>query len=355
MRFFHRPYVPVAQRKIQAQKAGAKLARESGRSAAPVVIDGRAIAKSFWGCAWCDHLEAFSDYANRLPRGRTYVRNGSVIDLRIEPGQVIALVQGSSLYRIRIEFQPMQADRWKAFKQRSSGKVTNLVDLLQGRLSKEILADVTRRDTGLFPAPAEITMDCSCPDWAGMCKHLAAVLYGVGSRLDDQPELLFVLRGVEVGELVAAATASAAGPISGEATVATDPTLAGEDLSALFGVELDSGSPSPSPSPTVHASPQDCSAGDVAPVVPAPPAGTSPRPQAEPTPAIGNATARRPATQRPKVTRAKQPKPRKPGPTRSAKRPKTPVKRAATTQKAPRPDPSPQAKGSARSKARSKG
>jgi hypothetical protein len=177
--------------------------------------------------------------------------------------------------------------------------------------------------------------------------------YGVGSRLDDQPELLFVLREVEVGELVAAATASAAGPISGEATVATDPTLAGEDLSALFGVELDSGSPSPSP--TVHVSPQAGSARDVAPVVPAPPAGTSPRPQAEPTPAIGNAPARRPATRRPKVTRAKQPKPRKPGAPRSAKRPKTPVKRATTTQKAPRPQPSHQAKGSARSRARSKG
>jgi uncharacterized Zn finger protein len=350
MRFFHRPYVPVAQRKIQAQKASAKLTRESGRSAAPVVIDGRAIAKSFWGCAWCDHLEAFSDYANRLPRGRTYVRNGSVIDLRIEPGQVIALVQGSSLYRIRIQFQPMQADRWKAFKQRSSGKVTNLVDLLQGRLSKEILADVTRRDTGLFPAPAEIKMNCSCPDWAGMCKHLAAVLYGVGSRLDDQPELLFVLRGVEVSELVAAATASAAGPISGEANVATDPTLAGEDLSALFGVELDSGSPSP----TVHTSPQAGSAGDAATVVPVPSSGTSQRPPAEPTPAIGNATARKPATQRHKVTRAKQPKPSKPGATRSEKRPKTAVKRANTKQKKPRPQPSHRAKGAARSKARSK-
>jgi uncharacterized Zn finger protein len=162
--------------------------------------------------------------------------------LFVAPGQVTALVQGSSLYKIDIRFQPMKAERWQAFKQRSAGQVTNLIDLLQGKLSKEILADVTRLETGLFPAPSEIKMTCSCPDWAGLCKHLAAVLYGVGSRLDHQPELLFVLRGVEVAELIAAATASAAaGPLTGEAQTAADSALAGEDLSALFGVDLDDG------------------------------------------------------------------------------------------------------------------
>ena len=141
----------------------------------------------------------------------------------------------------------MKAERWQAFKQRSAGQVTNLIDLLQGKLSKEILADVTRLETGLFPTPSEIKMTCSCPDWAGLCKHLAAVLYGVGSRLDHQPELLFVLRGVEVAELIAAATASAAaGPLTGEAQTAADSALAGEDLSALFGVDLeDSGGSKP--------------------------------------------------------------------------------------------------------------
>lgn len=242
MRYFSRPYVSAAKRQSLSKKAAAKLSKESGRATAPVVIEGRAIAKSFWGCAWCDHLETISDYENRLPRGRTYARNGSIIDLHITPGQVTALVQGSSLYRIDIRFQPMQAERWQAFKQRSAGHVTNLIDLLQGKLSKEILADVTRRETGLFPAPSEIKMTCSCPDWAGLCKHLAAVLYGVGSRLDHQPELLFELRGVEVAELIAAATASAAaGPITGEAQTAAESALAGEDLSALFGVDLDDG------------------------------------------------------------------------------------------------------------------
>lgn len=243
MRDFSSPYVSVAERLSLGREAAAKLSKKSGRAAAPVVIEGRAIAKSFWGCAWCNHLEAFSDYANRLPRGRTYARNGSIVDLFVAPGQVTALVQGSSLYKIDIRFQPMKAERWQAFKQRSAGQVTNLIDLLQGKLSKEILADVTRLETGLFPAPSEIKMTCSCPDWAGLCKHLAAVLYGVGSRLDHQPELLFVLRGVEVAELIAAATASAAaGPLTGEAQTAADSALAGEDLSALFGVDLDDGS-----------------------------------------------------------------------------------------------------------------
>ncbi len=246
MRDFSSPYVSVAERHSLGQKAAAKLSKKSGRAAAPVVIEGRAIAKSFWGCAWCNHLEAFSDYANRLPRGRTYARNGSIVDLFVTPGQVTALVQGSVLYRIDIRFQPMKAERWQAFKQRSAGHVTNLIDLLQGKLSKEILADVTRLETGLFPTPSEIKMTCSCPDWAGLCKHLAAVLYGVGSRLDHQPELLFVLRGVEVAELIAAATATAAGPLAGEAQTAADSALAGEDLSALFGVDLeDSGGSEP--------------------------------------------------------------------------------------------------------------
>ena len=243
MRYFSSPYVSVAERLSLGREAAAKLSKKSGRAAAPVIIEGRAIAKSFWGCAWCNHLEAFSDYANRLPRGRTYARNGSIVDLFVAPGQVTALVQGSSLYKIDIRFQPMKVERWQAFKQRSAGHVTNLIDLLQGKLSKEILADVTRLETGLFPTPSEIKMTCSCPDWAGLCKHLAAVLYGVGSRLDHQPELLFVLRGVEVAELIAAATASAAaGPLTGEAQTAADSALAGEDLSALFGVDLDDGS-----------------------------------------------------------------------------------------------------------------
>jgi uncharacterized Zn finger protein len=335
MRYFRRPYVPAAQRHSLGKKAATRLSKESGRPAAPVVIEGRAIAKSFWGCAWCDHLEAFSDYANRLPRGRTYARNGSVIDLHIQPGQVNALVQGSSLYRISIRFQPMPADRWTAFTQRSAGKVTNLVDLLQGRLSKEILTDVTQRDTGLFPAPSEIKMSCSCPDWAEMCKHVAAVLYGVGARLDHQPELLFQLRGVEVAELVAAATASAAATLPGDAQGSAHPALAGEDLGALFGVELDDGNTAPrSTEPT----PRD-GLRSPAPDVCDPPPDALPATETDP-PAIGEATSRkvqvgrRPRTR--KATTTQKTGDRAQRANSTAKRPKTrATTRRAGVQKAP--------------------
>ena len=255
MSFEYRPYVSAAERRRMGAKAAAGLSKRTGRAPAPIRIEGRAIAKTFWGSAWCKNLEDYSDYANRLPRGRTYARNGSVVDLHITTGQVEALVQGSSLYKIQITFSTLSPARWTTFKQRSAGRVTNLIDLLQGRLSKEILADLTHRDTGLFPAPSEIKMTCSCPDWAGMCKHLAAVLYGVGARLDEKPELFFTLRGVEVSELIASATATAAlEPAAG--TQPVNDALAGEDLSALFGVELDSGAaPVPSkPATSVEAS-----------------------------------------------------------------------------------------------------
>ncbi len=240
MSFEYRPYVSVAERRRMGAKAAVGLSKRTGRAPAPIRIEGRSIAKTFWGSAWCKNLEDYSDYANRLPRGRTYARNGSVVDLHITTGQVEALVQGSSLYKIQITFSTLSPARWSTFKQRSAGRVTNLIDLLQGRLSKEILADLTHRDTGLFPAPSEIKMKCSCPDWAGMCKHLAAVLYGVGARLDEKPELFFTLRGVEVSELIASATATAAHETAA-GTASVGNALEGEDLSALFGVELDSG------------------------------------------------------------------------------------------------------------------
>lgn len=230
------PYVPVAERRRKAEAAAKKIAKKSGRALEPVNLPTRKIAITFWGKAWCDNLESYSDYANRLPRGRSYVRNGSVIDLQITRGKVEALVQGSELYKIAIGFSPLAAKRWADFKTRSAGQVTNLLDLLQGRLSKEILSDLTTRGTGLFPSPSEIKLDCSCPDWADMCKHVAAVLYGVGARLDEDPELFFTLRGVEIEELITAASTSATAP----ASAPTDAALAGADLTEIFGVEIES-------------------------------------------------------------------------------------------------------------------
>ena len=243
-----KPYVSVAERRRKAEKAAKKLAGK-GRAVSPVRIAGRAIASTFWGKAWCANLESYSDYENRLPRGRTYTRNGSVIDLQITGGKIEALVQGSDLYKISLHITALPAKRWEQFTKACAGKVTNLLDLLQGRLSKEVLADITAKGTGLFPAPAEIKLGCSCPDWADMCKHVAAVLYGVGARLDMKPELFFTLRGVEMQDLISAASASATAPLAATG----DDTLADADLAEIFGVEIESASapaPAPRKSPT---------------------------------------------------------------------------------------------------------
>ena len=234
-----KPYVSVAERRRKAEKAAKKLAGK-GHAVSPVRIEGRAIATTFWGKAWCSNLESYSDYENRLPRGRTYARNGSVIDLQITGGKIEALVQGSDIYKIALHITALPAKRWEQFTKGCAGKVTNLLDLLQGRLSKEILADITAKGTGLFPAPAEIKLGCSCPDWADMCKHVAAVLYGVGARLDTKPELFFTLRGVDMQDLISAASASATAPVAS----VTDDALAGADLAEIFGVEIET-APSP--------------------------------------------------------------------------------------------------------------
>lgn len=228
------PYVPVAERRRKAERAMEKQ-RKKGQPVAPVVITGRTIAATFWGKAWCENLEHYSDFANRLPRGRTYVRNGSVIDLQIAPGVVNAQVSGSHLYRVRVTVKQVPGAHWKALCQDCGGAVASLVELLQGRFSKGVMERLCRQGAGLFPAPREIEFACSCPDGAYMCKHVAAVLYGIGARLDGSPELLFTLRGVEGRELLAHA---AAGVVVAVPEAASHRVLEEDDLSALFGLDL---------------------------------------------------------------------------------------------------------------------
>ena len=229
------PYVSVAQRQAKANREVEKL-RKKGQTISPIHIEGKAIATTFWGKAWCDNLESYSDYDNRLPRGRSYVRNGSVCDLQIGPGVVTALVCGSALYRVKIKIRPLAKETWAAVKRQCAGQIGSLVELLQGKLSKSVMEVVTRKAGGLFPAPGEIDLNCSCPDWADMCKHVAAVLYGVGARLDHQPEMLFTLRNVDHLELIA--EASGAGAI-GESARPGKKTIAAGDLADVFGVELE--------------------------------------------------------------------------------------------------------------------
>src|SRR5216684_3106768 len=169
-------YVPVGERRAKALLQAKKLEKR-GRVLEPVTLAGKRIASSFWGKEWCQNLESYMDFTNRLPRGRTYLRARAVLDLRIGPVRIDKLAR----------------KRWGALIKRCAGRIDSVVELLRGRLSETVLEALVDRRAGLFPAPREIDYTCSCPDYASLCKHIAAVLYGVGARLDEKPELFFTL------------------------------------------------------------------------------------------------------------------------------------------------------------------
>ncbi len=227
-------------RKPSAHARRQKLAREArrfareGRQMSPVAIDGRTIARSFWGKAWCTNLESYRDFENRLPRGRTYVRSGAVLDLKIAAGKITALVCGTDLYHVTIAVKPLVPAHWDRIKTQCAGNVGSIIELLEGRLSERVMQIITHRDDGLFPKPAEIQMECSCPDWATMCKHVAAVMYGVGARLDREPELLFTLRNIDHAELIAQAA-----DLTVTRKTAGRKTLADDVLGDVFGIDLE--------------------------------------------------------------------------------------------------------------------
>ncbi|MEI8299601.1 MAG: hypothetical protein WCH32_16475 [Pseudomonadota bacterium] len=234
MHFHWKPYVPVAKRREQAERTVARL-KKAGKDLTPVTAGRGAIARTFWGKAWCQNLERYSDYANRLPRGRSYLRNGSVIDLSIAAGEVAAQVLGSSLYRIQVKIAGVPAPKWQGIVQDCAQSIDSLVELLQGKFSTAVMERISRPGAGLFPSPQEIAFSCSCPDSALMCKHVAATLYGIGVRLDAEPALLFGLRKVEADELIA--RAGEAGPLVQRAPRASR-ILDTSQVADVFGIEL---------------------------------------------------------------------------------------------------------------------
>jgi uncharacterized Zn finger protein len=220
------PYVSVGERRRKAERHAAKL-----DDASPVIVKGSRIANTFWGRSWCQNLERYGDYANRLPRGRTYVRSGCVVDLKIASGIVTALVSGSRLYDVEVHIHPIPAKKWKALCSEVAGSIDSLVELAQGAFPKATMEALCRQQTGLFPAPTEIKFTCSCPDSARMCKHISAVLYGVGARLDEKPELLFTLRKVNQEDLIADAGSRIVKPKAAK-------VLKTENLSEIFGIDI---------------------------------------------------------------------------------------------------------------------
>ncbi len=222
-------YVSVAKRKEKREKF---LNRKSTKRDTfnPITVEGRLIARTFWGKAWCSHLESFDDYESRLTKGRSYVRNGSVIDLKIKAGEINALVFGTSLYKVTINVVPLFEAQWQALIKECNQQIDSLVELLQGKFSDGVIAILTQKNKGMFPSFDDMDIRCSCPDYSYLCKHAAAVLYGVGNRLDQAPELLFLLRSATHLDLIKAP--------SFENVVNTNQTELKEDLSTLFDIDL---------------------------------------------------------------------------------------------------------------------
>lgn len=233
-------YVPVAERKRKAQKAVDTLKKKKP-DIAPIIIEGRKLTRTWWGKSWNDNLESYSDYSNRIGRGRSYVRSGAVLDLQITPGNIHALVQGSRKkpYQVDIAIQPLTKGTWEAITKACAGKIHSLQELIEGKFPKALADLFTLQGKGLFPAPKEISLQCSCPDWAVMCKHVAAVLYGVGVRLDDNPSLFFVLRKVNIEELISETITGKSQSLLEKSKTKSSRVIDYIDVSSLFGIEVE--------------------------------------------------------------------------------------------------------------------
>ena len=234
-------YEDVRERKDRLQREIAKRVKRGEKfEVLPAPAGQKKLCTTFWGQAWCRNLESYQDYESRLPRGRSYLRQGNVYNLEIEAGELSAVVAGSELYDTSICIQPLPKKQWKKIVQSGAGQVGSMLDLLAGKLGDGLMTLLTDPKDGLFPKPKEIRFDCSCPDFADMCKHVAAVLYGVGVMLDTKPELLFTLRGVDQAELLSSASDSTITDLTSEVG-----DLAGADISAIFGIDLATQAPPP--------------------------------------------------------------------------------------------------------------
>jgi uncharacterized Zn finger protein len=237
---YYPSYVTVGEKREKAAKKLAKL-RKQDPNIQPVVIEGSALAKTWWGKSWNKNLESYADYSNRIGRGRSYVRNGAVLDLKIQPGEVKALVQGSESkpYNVTIEIKPIQKNNWIKIKASCQGQLESLPELLEGNFPKTLATVFMAKGEGLFPSSDEIKLSCSCPDWATMCKHVAATLYGIGARLDENPMLFFTLRNADVHELIFQAVDDHKRELLKIAENKSARVLDNMDLEDMFGIDLD--------------------------------------------------------------------------------------------------------------------
>ncbi len=233
-------YVSVAEKKAKAARKLKQL-RKKNPAIQPIVLEGRAIAKTWWGKSWNLNLERYADYSNRIGRGRSYVRHGAVLDLQISAGQVKSLVQGSRTkpYTVTIKIKGITKEIWQNMKAACAGKLDSLPELLSGKFPKALGEVFTAQGRGLFPSPQEIGFDCSCPDWAYMCKHVAATLYGIGTRLDDDAGLFFKLRKVKIDDLIQQTLKDQSYKLLEKAEKMSPGKIAESDLSGMFGIDME--------------------------------------------------------------------------------------------------------------------
>ncbi len=233
-------YVSVGQKMAKAEKKLKQL-RKKMPDIRPVILTGSSLARTWWAKSWNDNLERYADYDNRIGRGRSYLRHGAVLDLKITPGKVTALVMGSAAnpYEITITIQPVAASQWKTIKKQCQGHLKSLQDLLAGKFPKTLAEIFFTQDQGLFPTPKAIGFQCSCPDSASMCKHVAAALYGIGARFDEDPSLFFTLRGVDTGDLIADAVKGSTDELLNKTRKKTAKVIDDADLANLFGIDMD--------------------------------------------------------------------------------------------------------------------
>ena len=227
-------YVSVDKKRAKAQKELEKR-RKRDPNIAPVIIEGKKIAKTWWGVAWTKNLESYADYDNRVQRGRAYVKNGMVIDLRIYEGTVTAVVMGSSSpYQVEVMIDPLSENKWEELSAQCGQKIDSLNALVEGRFPKEL--EKIFENSELFPTPKQITFDCTCFDYASMCKHVAAVLYAIGARFDEDPTLFFKLRGVNFSSLLKKSIDEKMQTMLENAQKKSERVIKDTDIETLFGL-----------------------------------------------------------------------------------------------------------------------
>ena len=230
-------YVSVGEKKAKAAKSLEKLKKKNG-DIEPVIIDGRTLAKSWWGKAWNLNLESYADYENRIGRGKSYVRNHAVLDLKISGGKVAAKVQGTRVrpYDVEVVIDPLNHANWQKILELCNRRIDTLEQLTEGKFPKELAIIFTDKKYDMFPSPREIHFDCSCPDWAYMCKHVAATLYGIGARFDQNPMLFFELRGINGQELIRKSVEQKVESMLKNAGRKSDREILEQDVADIFGL-----------------------------------------------------------------------------------------------------------------------